>query len=247
MSFGLGSSPLARGPPAVCHRADRLAGLIPARAGTTHDLLKDPIRIWAHPRSRGDHPAQSRPSLVDEGSSPLARGPHDARDAAGPLRGLIPARAGTTQRCRRRRYGCGAHPRSRGDHSTNGQAIPGVEGSSPLARGPLAQEHQYFPGRGLIPARAGTTQGVGGVGLEMGGSSPLARGPHAPHARYGVVTGLIPARAGTTYKAGIRTTPKRAHPRSRGDHVMRIGIGWFLWGSSPLARGPLLLLVLCRK
>ena len=51
----LGSSPLARGPLHKLHARDGLAGLIPARAGTTGRDIEDAADVWAHPRSRGDH------------------------------------------------------------------------------------------------------------------------------------------------------------------------------------------------
>ena len=212
----------------------------------------------AHPRSRGDHMTLGTPPAPCAGSSPLARGPLRGAAAADTGAGLIPARAGTTTspcpQGRRTR----AHPRSRGDHSTNGQAIPGVEGSSPLARGPLAQEHQYFPGRGLIPARAGTTRtarpvwGCDGAHprsrgdhLQGGhphhaqaGSSPLARGPRDAHWDRLVSLGLIPARAGTTSPSCSVQKIERAHPRSRGDHALPESTSIPPKGSSPLARGP---------
>ena len=50
-----GSSPLARGPPAVQRRKTAGTGLIPARAGTTRRLDSNSAMRRAHPRSRGDH------------------------------------------------------------------------------------------------------------------------------------------------------------------------------------------------
>ena len=50
---------------------------------------------------------------------------------------------------------------------------------------------------------------------------------------------LIPARAGNT---GTTTTEREhdaAHPRSRGEHCLRIGVQTQALGSSPLARGTL--------
>ena len=71
------------------------------------------------------------------------------------------------------------------------------------------------------------------------GSSPLARGTLAPHRKSPVSGGLIPARAGNTVSSTGRSVIQRAHPRSRGEHVawevMRGGVA----GSSPLARGTL--------
>ena len=72
------------------------------------------------------------------------------------------------------------------------------------------------------------------------GSSPLARGPlRLLHVNQYFV-GLIPARAGTTVLKALSAQAYRAHPRSRGDHRDYQGNYHIDWGSSPLARGPLL-------
>ena len=52
-------------------------------------------------------------------------------------------------------------------------------------------------------------------------------------------TGLIPARAGNTPPLTLLRASARAHPRSRGEHMV-FAIAWtFAAGSSPLARGTL--------
>ena len=132
-----GSSPLARGTRGVVGRCHRRRGLIPARAGNTNDreghrrcrggliparagntwtVRQGTCRLWAHPRSRGEHLLRLRSRSIIGGSSPLAR--ETLTDTSHPLRpsGLIPARAGNTSdsaNCERRRR---AHPRSRGEH-----------------------------------------------------------------------------------------------------------------------------------
>ena len=151
-----------------------------------------------------------------------------------------------------------AHPRSRGDHTCSAVHQLGCGGSSPLARGPLAEESLNFHGVGLIPARAGTThlperkskmsrahpRSRGDHASHRGskppgpGSSPLARGPPVEKVSKCPNNGLIPARAGTTpvYRAGGYA--RWAHPRSRGDHPPWDCLSIVTWGSSPLARGP---------
>ena len=194
----------------------------------------------------------------EQGSSPLARGPLAILSRHDQPNGLIPARAGTTQRCRRRRCGFGAHPRSRGDHLVQVIGATFAAGSSPLARGPQADKlgigHLY----GLIPARAGTTvvaryfsqplwahprsrgdhrPGINGGNRDRG-SSPLARGPRFRILHVNDTCGLIPARAGTTGYRKLDRVSKRAHPRSRGDHLNCATRRAEFPGSSPLARGP---------
>ena len=79
-------------------------------------------------------------------------------------------------------------------------------------------------GRGLIPARAGTT--------------PVPPAPPRYRRHLHATAGLIPARAGTTQVTAKFVEEHGAHPRSRGDHDTRTTPGKHLRGSSPLARGP---------
>ena len=194
-----GSSPLARGPRLLVQLLVRYIGLIPARAGTTIAVVLALDEIGAHPRSRGDHVRAGVHYCLRGGSSPLARGPR-ARVFAGDFApGLIPARAGTT--CLFLYIWCvgWAHPRSRGDHRKLKPHGTYAAGSSPLARGPHLALFFCLAGRGLIPARAGTTKKENPLAAlnrahprsrgdhprtispatSSRGSSPLARGPPA--------------------------------------------------------------------
>ena len=174
------------------------------------------------------------------------------------LRGLIPARAGTTAWMRGTHRVRRAHPRSRGDHGLSRPGCCCPAGSSPLARGPQGPTHEPHCIIWLIPARAGTTahpqhrrnpngahpRSRGDHMLHLGkqriqrGSSPLARGPPVAILAQRVVTGLIPARAGTTRYRQHQEVHIWAHPRSRGDHLLPEGASKNASGSSPLARGP---------
>ena len=112
----LGSSPLARGTLGLWLRSFSCLGLIPARAGNTQSGQPNGHRVWAHPRSRGEHVAFGAQATSKTGSSPLARGtPGLLRPRQGRL-GLIPARAGNTERQEPEAESQGAHPRSRGEH-----------------------------------------------------------------------------------------------------------------------------------
>ena len=134
-------------------------------------------------------------------------------------------------------------------------------GSSPLARGTLAFTARRIASAGLIPARAGNTLRPVGRGFisrahprSRGehttaaldeafneGSSPLARGTLHAAIHADSRGGLIPARAGNTWVLFRGAPPGGAHPRSRGEHDNFHGYSPFLVGSSPLARGTLLI------
>ena len=69
------------------------------------------------------------------------------------------------------------------------------------------------------------------------GSSPLTRGAPGQTTTACAQERLIPAYAGST-QAGLRTgSPPRAHPRLRGEHLVKGGWTRGMLGSSPLTRG----------
>ena len=112
-------------------------------------------------------------------------------------------------------------------------------------------------GGGIIPARAGFTQGrldwrplprdhprSRGVyprprwgGLRKSGSSPLARGLPDGVVVQGGPEGIIPARAGFTSRWSDAVRRRPDHPRSRGVYSVSFDSVIVLTGSSPLARG----------
>ena len=73
------------------------------------------------------------------------------------------------------------------------------------------------------------------------GSSPLARGTPVPATDGLTEGGLIPARAGNTLHNLYLVMVPWAHPRSRGEHVPAVRFKLTGPGSSPLARGTLVL------
>ena len=232
-------------------------GLIPARAGNTPCRTPVQESQRAHPRSRGEHCCAALYRESRLGSSPLARGTRFAGYEGFVVHGLIPARAGNTLAPESSRSVPGAHPRSRGEHFTAATSNSSETGSSPLARGTLRAQTGSRRETGLIPARAGNTSGVLIEGVApkahprsrgehsgsfpvvagAGGSSPLARGTRSrPRPEY-PERGLIPARAGNTPLLSWYPKSRRAHPRSRGEHLFNVRNVSKLSGSSPLARG----------
>ena len=73
------------------------------------------------------------------------------------------------------------------------------------------------------------------------GSSPLARGTLLETDFNRTYKGLIPARAGNTIAFFASCFSAGAHPRSRGEHIPVWAFFTALKGSSPLARGTLVL------
>ncbi len=254
----VGSSPLARGALKRWQRLDCVAGLIPARAGSTTCGRWTIQTTWAHPRSRGEHHEGTSPSGENTGSSPLARGAPIRARAASSRCGLIPARTGSTTATATPPTGTWAHPRSRGEHH-RGLVVHAFleQGSSPLARGAPNSSDLSASAFGLIPARAGST--IRGrsrttrrrahprsrgehvswrtVSMRAPGSSPLARGALRSGDRLFRQWGLIPARAGSTQCPDQSCSRNGAHPRSRGEHATSLTVRASFSGSSPLARG----------
>ena len=232
-----GSSPLTRGKQSEGTGAFTHHGLIPAHAGKTLSIVSLFYKVKAHPRSRGENPANARAASSTSGSSPLTRGK---------LSGGV---------------GCelqsGAHPRSRGENSWWSSAGRSRWGSSPLTRGKLAGHDLVVALAGLIPAHAGKTWLLSVVStrprahprsrgensrrrpaaVSTRGSSPLTRGKPLIELTITSQCGLIPAHAGKT-AIGLPTfTTRRAHPRSRGENHFHAVNNHAGQGSSPLTRG----------
>ena len=174
--------------------------------------------VRAHPRSRGENGVEDSCLTALPGSSPLTRGKHTRCPSSGRPRRLIPAHAGKTCNRPPGRIPHEAHPRSRGENSTDGVSMSAVTGSSPLTRGkPEGTAHPRCH-VGLIPAHAGKTSRMsvaawsaqahprsrgenpnpGPQGAHGRGSSPLTRGKRRLRPRSPGQTWLIPAHAGKT-------------------------------------------------
>ena len=131
--------------------------IIPARAGFTESRYRKRTGYGDHPRSRGVYAAAEASAACEAGSSPLARGLPRVFPSGARASGIIPARAGFTDRQLRRHRVHSDHPRSRGVYG-HGRFL-GVRrrGSSPLARGLLGVFLLSLCRGGIIPARAGFT------------------------------------------------------------------------------------------
>ena len=211
--------------------------LIPAHAGKTLAVGCQPVRLWAHPRSRGENNRERHTRSNCAGSSPLTRGkpvqlPRILEEA-----GLIPAHAGKTPTRARIVTWRWAHPRSRGEN--DGAALPEwvLEGSSPLTRGKRLAVVVQEQRQGLIPAHAGKTA-CPPCRMSRRTAHPRSRGENGQRATQALPeVRLIPAHAGKTRRGGAVGFRRRAHPRSRGENCLPARAGRQQAGSSPLTRG----------
>ena len=214
-----GSSPLARGSLLAADASTLRIGIIPARAGFTRRRRSPPADGRDHPRSRGVH------DVVRVNPWTIIR--------------IIPARAGFTPGRSLPPRPLRDHPRSRGVHQGVPTQLLAIIGSSPLARGSRHWGQRLQGDEGIIPARAGFTQGPSpcswlppdhprsrGVhfGLEedsalVDGSSPLARGSQVGFSGDALGVRIIPARAGFTARPSGQSRLQGDHPRSRGVHT----------------------------
>ena len=130
-----------------------------------------------------------------------------------------------------------AHPRSRGENSAWMIRHACAAGSSPLTRGKPPRHPALPTDHGLIPAHAGKTRRSLSTARTARGSSPLTRGKQGRRGRGPHPLGLIPAHAGKTYANASMSGMIRAHPRSRGENLVRHVEPVRRLGSSPLTRG----------
>ncbi len=256
-SWDSGRSPRVRGRLGNPRSFRLVAGKIPARAGTTCSVTASDTRLAEDPRACGDDTARMARMRDSEGRSPRVRGrPRSTCTGRSSWR-KIPARAGTTGE--RERGDCQGteDPRACGDDTTRSPRPPAAEGRSPRVRGRRDDRRNAGPGRGKIPACAGTTTMFGvaacskkedpracgddpNVGCANGwlpGRSPRVRGRPQPVPGTLRTKGKIPARAGTTAARGSARPRLQEDPRACGDDPSSAAMSANRWGRSPRVRG----------
>ena len=151
--------------------------------------------------------------------------------------GIIPARAGFTERRTRNPQACKDHPRSRGVYSRRRNLercrsgiIPARAGFTPSNSSARIAAWDHPRSRGVYWNGSITRRGPGG-------SSPLARGLRHPRSAPFASRRIIPARAGFTRFHTPPGLPPVDHPRSRGVYAWGRFSDSVGTGSSPLARG----------
>src|SRR3990167_445373 len=90
---------------------------------------------------------------------------------------------------------------------------------------------------GVHPRSRGEHFGSKKYARRSHGSSPLARGTSPEACSRQCLRGFIPARAGNISEAKNTRGAQTVHPRSRGEHPLKLVVVNVSGGSSPLARG----------
>ena len=149
------------------------------------------------------------------------------------------------------------HPRVCGEHRFSTCLVSCRPGSSPRMRGTLDIGRHESGHAGIIPAYAGNTDDWHGnayeardhprvcgehikyavEGATSQGSSPRMRGTPTQTVEILFLSGIIPAYAGNTIHTKCMATPRRDHPRVRGEHTVAVAVVARVWGSSPRMRG----------
>ena len=194
---------------------------------------------------------------MQAGSSPRGRGKRQIDTPASRRRGLIPARAGKTCRCRHPHRAAPAHPRAGGENpgawwlpvvaggsSPRGRGKPSVSGdghflsgSSPRGRGKLANAVPGASGKRLIPARAGKTGPRAGQ-RSREAAHPRAGGENKPSgALANIAYGSSPRGRGKRGAVVVSQSRNAAHPRAGGENLINAGVEVLNAGSSPRGRG----------
>ncbi len=210
-----------------------------------------------HPRGCGAHFAPEIDDLIISGSSPRVRGTPHPDSVSKFNRRIIPAGAGHTVACAKKKPRRADHPRGCGAHRQINRQSFWKFGSSPRVRGTPAFRLVPTGIKRIIPAGAGHTMAhrvaqLGdadhprGCGAHVrrrrswrrwGGSSPRVRGTPVGTVSVAVTARIIPAGAGHTQSCRAFRSALPDHPRGCGAHSGEDGGMTTLSGSSPRVRG----------
>ena len=119
-----------------------------------------PFLARDHPRACGEQREPVDERVGDEGSSPRVRGAVGCKIYPEFCGGIIPARAGSSPRLRKRQSFHWDHPRACGEQVPFFLADSFIEGSSPRVRGAALWQIDHSIDDGIIPARAGSSYGL---------------------------------------------------------------------------------------
>ena len=173
-----GSSPQARGTPALNLVSINFHRFIPAGAGNTTDAGPRTALSPVHPRRRGEHIVRVITGFYVAGSSPQARGTPESMESDTGADRFIPAGAGNTATEVGATEVCAVHPRRRGEHPIRCCGIDTLLGSSPQARGTRLVARRGGAIYRFIPAGAGNTPFALTSAIAMA-VHPRRRGEHS--------------------------------------------------------------------
>ena len=157
MNEMVGSSPHVRGAHHLHSPNIRDFGIIPACAGSTMSTANGAAMRWDHPRMCGEHLESLNLMSLIQGSSPHVRGAHMRNQRDWPIRGIIPACAGSTIETPLEWMTQRDHPRMCGEHYAISKNRRADTGSSPHVRGARRFRTHCGMDVGIIPACAGST------------------------------------------------------------------------------------------
>ena len=216
-----------------------------------------PSPSTVHPRTRGEHRVNRIVAAVGGGSSPHTRGTPGRNPQQERSHRFIPAHAGNTVKRRTEPTRPAVHPRTRGEHAIDYRGTIWDYGSSPHTRGTRGIDRRERQCQRFIPAHAGNTaqgwrlplatpvhprtRGEHGLSVDPAeyeaGSSPHTRGTRTRYTRTHEYIRFIPAHAGNTTARMELEEVTPVHPRTRGEHLVRLAEVQPAHGSSPHTRG----------
>jgi len=214
-----------------------------------------------HPRRRGERRVASLYAQREAGSSPQARGTVHGQERRRVRPRFIPAGAGNGLAPGWWIFRNAVHPRRRGEREERGCANCTSVGSSPQARGTGSgwaagtRRRRFIPagaGNGIRswitcgwipvhPRRRGERLHVIHGAILFHGSSPQARGTVGLAEFLQHVGRFIPAGAGNGGARLQGAGQNSVHPRRRGERVAGATSYLTYYGSSPQARGTVML------
>ena len=220
-TFDPGTSPRTRGKPHPQARSQTPIGNIPAHAGKTLALAKPPGSRAEHPPARGENFHMLHIAGGFGGTSPRTRGKRQVLLQDTFSGRNIPAHAGKTIVHDTNVGRKSEHPRARGENCTRRPAW-----ISPVI--PSPGEHPRARGENRVARRR--------LGLWRG-TSPRTRGKLPRSAAPPPGRRNIPAHAGKTVVLMPAVSPRREHPRARGENCSPVVDDTLTMGTSPRTRG----------
>ena len=213
-----GSPPRVRGKQVAQRRVCHVPGITPARAGKTCCWWRPSSPPADHPRACGENQEPLDLVFRQSGSPPRVRGKRPAAARYIEYFRITPARAGKTRFRPAFRLERRDHPRACGENPSINASNSHSQGSPPRVRGKQLHRDGGAERRGITPARAGKTSGVGRrstfapdhpracgenrkraeFSLPRIGSPPRVRGKQSEEDKLVAHLRITPARAGKT-------------------------------------------------